>query len=96
MHVEEVGVGRGADGRGLGVARAAQALTLDGLRTWRNAMVDVQIDRGSRQQVAAGFSRGENGIRAGPRSMHTAGRLVADADPDAPAVAVLAALHAGS
>ncbi len=89
--------------------------TMDGLRAWRDALVEVQIDRGcrggcplgslgvelaetderARQRVAAGFARWADGIHGGLRSMHAAGRLAPDADPDALAVALLAALQGG-
>lgn len=55
----------------------------------------AETDERARLRVAAGFARWEDGIRDGLRSMHAAGRLVADADPDALAVALLVALQGG-
>lgn len=89
--------------------------TLDGLRVWRNWVVQQQretdcaggcpigslgselaeTDPEGRQQVAAGFQRWEVAIQRGLRAMHTQGRLAAGADPDALALALLAALQGG-
>jgi TetR/AcrR family transcriptional regulator, transcriptional repressor for nem operon len=89
--------------------------TLDGLREWRDWVVDYQRSLGcrggcpigslgselaehepdARDQVAEGFIRWEAEIGRGLREMHAAGRLAADADPDALALALLAALQGG-
>jgi AcrR family transcriptional regulator len=89
--------------------------TLEGLRTWRDALVAIQherqcrggcplgtlgaelaeIDDGARRSVADGMLQWEDGIRGGLRAMHAAGRLRAEADPDALATATLAALQGG-
>jgi TetR/AcrR family transcriptional repressor of nem operon len=89
--------------------------TLEGLRSWRDFLVEHQrrlggrggcplgslgvelaeIDDAARIRVAASFARWEAGIRSGLRAMHTEGRLAPDADPDALAVALLAALQGG-
>jgi AcrR family transcriptional regulator len=55
----------------------------------------AEIDDLARARVAASFSRWEDGIRPGLRTMHAEGRLVSHADPDALAVALLAALQGG-
>lgn len=52
-------------------------------------------DESVRRQLAGSFARWENGIRDGLRSMHEAGRLRPDADPDALALATLASLQGG-
>jgi len=89
--------------------------TLEGLRAWRDFLVDHQrrlgcrggcplgslgmelaeIDDLARTRVAAGFVRWEKGIRSGLQAMHEAGRLAPHADPEALAVALLAALQGG-
>jgi AcrR family transcriptional regulator len=55
----------------------------------------AEIDDVARLRVAAGFARWERAIRSGLRTMHTAGRLAPHIDPDALAVALLAALQGG-
>jgi AcrR family transcriptional regulator len=89
--------------------------TLEGLRSWRDFLVEHQrslgcrggcplgslgaelaeIDDAARARVAASFARWEAGIRSGLLAMHSAGRLAPHADPDALAVALLAALQGG-
>jgi AcrR family transcriptional regulator len=89
--------------------------TLDGLRVWRDFLVEHQrqlhcrggcpigalgvelaeIDEAARAQIAASFDRWEAGLRCGLRAIHAAGRFKADADPDALALALLAALQGG-
>jgi TetR/AcrR family transcriptional repressor of nem operon len=89
--------------------------TIDGLRKWRDWVVEYQrgLDcRGgcpigslgselaeteprARDQVALGFQRWEAAIGHGLREMQAGGRLAADADPDALALALLAALQGG-
>jgi AcrR family transcriptional regulator len=49
----------------------------------------------ARDQVASGFQRWEAAIHDGLREMHTQGRLATEADPDALALALLAALQGG-
>jgi TetR/AcrR family transcriptional repressor of nem operon len=55
----------------------------------------AEIDDAARARVAASFARWEAGIRSGLLAMHSAGRLAPHADPDALAVALLAALQGG-
>jgi AcrR family transcriptional regulator len=89
--------------------------TLEGLRLWRDFVIEHQrslgcrggcpigslgaelaeVDDSARAQVAASFARWEGGIRSGLRTMHAAGRLRHDADPDALALALLAAMQGG-
>jgi TetR/AcrR family transcriptional regulator, transcriptional repressor for nem operon len=53
----------------------------------------AETDAEARARVASGFQRWEDAIRDGLRTMHARGEL--DADPDALAVATLAALQGG-
>jgi TetR/AcrR family transcriptional regulator, transcriptional repressor for nem operon len=89
--------------------------TLDGLRTWRDWVIEHQrelkcsggcpigslgselaeTDPTARAQVSAGFKRWESSIQRGLREMHAQGRLTPDTDPDALALALLAALQGG-
>lgn len=89
--------------------------SLDGLREWRDWVIDYQRALGcrggcpigslgselaetepqARDQVAAGMKRWEAAIQHGLREMHADRKLVADADPDKLAVALLAALQGG-
>ncbi len=89
--------------------------TLDGLRTWRDWVIEHQrelncgggcpigslgselaeTDPEARDQVSDGFKRWEAAIQSGLREMHVRGRLTPDADPDALALALLAALEGG-
>ncbi|WP_017934460.1 TetR/AcrR family transcriptional regulator [Nocardioides sp. Iso805N] len=89
--------------------------TLEGIRTWRDWVVQHQretscvggcpigslgselaeTDSQGRDQVAAGFKRWEASIRRGLREMHAQGRLSSETDPDALALALLAALQGG-
>jgi TetR/AcrR family transcriptional regulator, transcriptional repressor for nem operon len=89
--------------------------TLDGLRAWRDWLVEHQreidgvggcpigslgselaeTDPEARAGVAAAFNRWEAAIHNGLREMHARGRLAPDADPDALALALLAALQGG-
>jgi TetR/AcrR family transcriptional regulator, transcriptional repressor for nem operon len=55
----------------------------------------AEIDDEARADVATGFGRWEDAIRAGLRAMHGRGELRADADPDQLALATLAALQGG-
>ena len=52
-------------------------------------------DPDARAQVSKGFQRWEAAIQSGLREMHARGRLEPDADPDALALALLAALQGG-
>lgn len=89
--------------------------TLEGLRAWRDFVVEHQrslgcrggcplgslgvelaeLDDTARARVAASFARWEAGIRSGLRAMDTSGRLAPHADPEALAMALLAALQGG-
>ena len=89
--------------------------SLDGLRTWRDWVIQNQrelncsggcpigslgselaeTDPTARAQVAHGFHRWEDAIRAGLREMHDLGRLTPESDPDSLALALLAALQGG-
>lgn len=89
--------------------------TLEGLRTWREWIVEHQheidctggcpigslgselaeTDPDGRDRVAAGFDRWEATIRRGLHTMQAQGRLGPDADPEALALALLAALQGG-
>jgi AcrR family transcriptional regulator len=55
----------------------------------------AEVDHQARADVAAGFLRWEAGIRSGLRAMHARGQLASDADPEALALATLAALQGG-
>ncbi|MFC1420108.1 TetR/AcrR family transcriptional regulator [Streptacidiphilus cavernicola] len=55
----------------------------------------AEIDDEARVDVAAGFSRWEQGIRSGLHAMHDRGELRRDVDPEALALATLAALQGG-
>jgi TetR/AcrR family transcriptional repressor of nem operon len=89
--------------------------SLDGLRAWRNWVIQHQreldcsggcpigslgselaeTDPAARAQVSEGFKRWETAIQSGLREMYARGRLVPGADPDALALALLAALQGG-
>ena len=89
--------------------------SLDGLREWRDWVIDYQRALGcrggcpigslgselaetepqARDHVAVGMNRWEAAIRHGLREMHAHGRLATEADPDALALALLAALQGG-
>jgi TetR/AcrR family transcriptional repressor of nem operon len=89
--------------------------SLDGLRAWRDWVVEHQralncnggcpigslggelaeTDPEARAQIAEGFKRWEATIQTGLREMHARGRLTPDTDPDALALALLAALQGG-
>jgi TetR/AcrR family transcriptional regulator, transcriptional repressor for nem operon len=55
----------------------------------------AETDPEGRDQVAAGFKRWEATIQRGLSDMHAHGRLSPEADPDALALALLAALQGG-
>jgi AcrR family transcriptional regulator len=55
----------------------------------------AESDEGLRAGLADGFRRWETSIRDGLRAMHERGDLRADADPDALAMALLAAVQGG-
>ncbi len=55
----------------------------------------AETDPEARAHVAEGFKRWEAAIQHGLGEMHARGRLSADADPDALALALLAALQGG-
>jgi TetR/AcrR family transcriptional repressor of nem operon len=55
----------------------------------------AETDPEARAQVADGFKRWEAAIQSGLREMHARGRLTPDTDPDALALALLAALQGG-
>jgi AcrR family transcriptional regulator len=55
----------------------------------------AETDPEARAQVAQGFKRWETTIQSGLREMHARGRLTPDTDPDALALALLAALQGG-
>ncbi len=55
----------------------------------------AETDPDARAQVSEGFERWEAAIRSGLREMHEVGRLTPEADPDALALALLAALQGG-
>lgn len=89
--------------------------SLDGLRAWRDWVIEYQrelncsggcpigslgselaeTDPEARNHVAKGFKRWEATIESGLREMHARGRLTPDTDPDALALALLAALQGG-
>lgn len=95
--------------------QTADLSSLDGLRAWRDWVIEHQrelncsggcpigslgselaeTDPDARAQVAKGFKRWEAAIQSGLREMHARGRLEPDADPDALALALLAALQGG-
>jgi TetR/AcrR family transcriptional repressor of nem operon len=55
----------------------------------------AETDPAARAQVSEGFKRWETAIQSGLREMHARGRLSPEADPDALALALLAALQGG-
>jgi TetR/AcrR family transcriptional regulator, transcriptional repressor for nem operon len=55
----------------------------------------AETDTRAREQLAEGFNRWEAAIQHGLREMKALGRLAADADPDALALALLASLQGG-
>ncbi|MFD9697679.1 TetR/AcrR family transcriptional regulator [Lentzea sp. NPDC059081] len=55
----------------------------------------AETDDDLRHELAEAFVRWEGPLRTGLRAMHGRGELVADADPDALAVVLLAALQGG-
>jgi TetR/AcrR family transcriptional regulator, transcriptional repressor for nem operon len=55
----------------------------------------AETDPAARAQVSEGFKRWETAIQSGLREMYARGRLVPEADPDALALALLAALQGG-
>ena len=55
----------------------------------------AETDPRARTHVSEGFKRWETSIRSGFREMHARGRLTPEADPDALALALLAALQGG-
>lgn len=55
----------------------------------------AEISPRARVDIAAGFARWEDALRAGLRTMHERGELRAEADPDALALALLGALQGG-
>src|ERR1700734_1345563 len=87
--------------------------SLDGLRAWRDWVIEHQrqlncsggcpigslggelpeTDPQPRAQVADGLKRWEAAISSGLREMHLHGQLAPDTDPDALALALLAALQ---
>jgi TetR/AcrR family transcriptional regulator, transcriptional repressor for nem operon len=89
--------------------------SLDGLRAWRDWVIEYQrelhcsggcpigslgselaeTDPEARAQVAEGFKRWETAIQSGLREMHARGQFTPDTDPDALALALLAALQGG-
>jgi TetR/AcrR family transcriptional repressor of nem operon len=89
--------------------------SLDGLRAWRDWVIEHQrelncrggcpigslgselaeTDPEARAHVSGGFKRWEAAIGSGLREMYARGRLNPDADPDALALALLAALQGG-
>ena len=74
--------------------------SFEGLQAWRDVLVDLQRQRAdadpeARAELAAGFDRWEEPIRAGLRAMHERGDLRPEADPDRLALAVLAAVQGG-
>jgi TetR/AcrR family transcriptional regulator, transcriptional repressor for nem operon len=99
----------------VGVQETFDFATLDGLRAWRDWVIEHQreidgiggcpigslgselaeTDPEARACVAEGFRRWEATIHNGLREMHARGRLTPDTDPDALALALLAALQGG-
>lgn len=89
--------------------------SMEALRTWRDAIVQHQVERqfqggcpigtlgselsdlepAAREELASGFLRWELSIRRGLELMRERGELVAEADPDRLALALLAALQGG-
>jgi AcrR family transcriptional regulator len=55
----------------------------------------AEIDPDARAHVAEGFKRWESTIQSGLREMRARGELTPDTDPDALALALLAALQGG-
>lgn len=89
--------------------------TLDGLRAWRDFVVEhereidgtggcpvgslasqlAETDPEARAHVAEGFRRWQATIQSGLREMHARGELTPETNPDALALALLAALQGG-
>jgi len=89
--------------------------TLQGLRAWRDYLIEYQreqdcscgcpmgslgselaeTDPDARAHVAEGFKRWEATVQSGLREMQARGELTPDTDPDALALALLAALQGG-
>lgn len=99
----------------VGVQGTFDFATLEGLRAWRDWMVENQreidgiggcpigslgselaeTDPEGRACVAEAFRRWETTVHDGLREMYARGRLTPDTDPDALALALLAALQGG-
>jgi AcrR family transcriptional regulator len=99
----------------VGMQETFDFATLDGLRAWRDWLIEHQreidgvggcpigslgsalaeTDLEARACVAEAFQRWEAAIHNGLRAMHARGRLTPDTDPDALALALLAALQGG-